>query len=326
MNDYSGSRVLITGGAGFIGSRLARRLVTLGADVTVVDSMIPEYGGNFANLSEVASRINLNISDVRDIHSMRHLVRGVDFLFNLAGQTSHMDSMADPYTDLDINTRAQLFILEAVRHHKPDARVVFASTRQIYGRPEYLPVDENHPRHPVDVNGINKIAGEDYHLLYSRVYGIRASALRLTNTYGPGMRIRDARQTFVGVWIRRLLEGDPFEVWGGAQLRDFNYVEDVVDAFLQVANSPGMAGRVYNLGSDEVVSLRELADMLVRIYGGGSYMQREFPEERQKIDIGDYYSDWSSIARDVGWKPSTPLADGLAATVDYFRSHGSAYL
>ncbi|HXA14750.1 MAG TPA: NAD-dependent epimerase/dehydratase family protein, partial [Opitutaceae bacterium] len=212
---FSGKNALITGGLGFIGSNLARALVRLGAEVTLVDSLIPEYGGNLRNVAGIERSVRVNISDVRDSHSLPVFVRGQDFLFNLAGQTSHMDSMTDPGTDLEINARAQLSILEACRNHNPGIRIVFASTRQIYGKPDYLPVDENHPLRPVDVNGINKLAGESYHLLYDRVHGIRSTVLRLTNTIGPRMRVRDARQTFVGVWIKNLLEKKPIEVWGG---------------------------------------------------------------------------------------------------------------
>ncbi|MCW5550088.1 MAG: NAD-dependent epimerase/dehydratase family protein [Opitutaceae bacterium] len=234
--------MLITGGLGFIGSNLARRLVALGARVTILDSLIPEYGGNRRNLAGIEGKVAVHLSDVRDRHSLPAFVRGQDFLFNLAGQTSHMDSMTDPETDLEINCRAQLSILETCRRHNPGIRVVFASTRQIYGRPDYLPVDEKHPLRPVDVNGINKLAGEEYHLLYSEVHGIRSTVLRLTNTIGPRMRIKDARQTFVGVWVRRILEERPFEVWGGAQLRDFTYVDDAVEALLLAATRPEAEG------------------------------------------------------------------------------------
>jgi UDP-glucose 4-epimerase len=324
--DFQGEAVLITGGAGFIGSNLAIRLLELGAAVTIVDSMIPEYGGNLANLPDGGPRLRLNISDVRDEHAMRYLVRDHAYLFNLAGQTSHMDSMQDPFTDLDINARSQLSILEACRKHNPRIKIVFASTRQIYGRPDYLPVDEKHPLRPVDVNGVNKVAGEHYHLLYNNVYGIRACVLRLTNTYGPRMRVKDARQTFVGIWIRLLLEGKPFEVWDGHQLRDFTYVDDAVEAMLLAAGRKDSSGRAFNLGGDEVVSLRQLAELLVEANGGGDFLQKSFPEDRKRIDIGDFYADYRSIREAFGWKPRVPLREGLRRTLDYFRGNLAQYV
>lgn len=324
--ELSGAEILITGGAGFIGANLARRLLDAGAHVTIADSLIPEYGGNLANLEGVRDRVSLNITDVRDPHAMKYLVQGKDLLFNLAGQTSHMDSMTDPFTDLEINARAQLSILEACRAHNPGVRIVFTGTRQIYGRPHYLPVDEEHPVHPVDINGIHKAAGEYYHLLYHQVYGLRSCVLRLTNTYGPCMRIRDARQTFVGIWIRLLLEGRPFEVWGGEQKRDFTYVDDCVEALLLAATDPRAEGRVFNVGGDCVVSLRELAEMLITAHGSGSYTLREFPAERKKIDIGDYYSRDARIREELGWRPATPLAEGLKRTLSYFAPRLEQYL
>lgn len=326
MKDFSGARVLITGGAGFIGSNLAEQLVGLGAEVTLLDSFIPEYGGNMENIARIRSQVHLNISDVRDPYAMRHLITGQDYLFNLAGQTSHMDSMHDPLTDLEINARAQLFILEACRAHNPGIRIVFAGTRQIYGRPDYLPVDEGHPVRPVDINGIHKLAGEWYHRLYEQVYGIRSTILRLTNTYGPCMRICDARQTFVGIWVRCVLEGRTFEVWGGEQLRDFTYVDDCVSAMLLAATQNAAVGQVYNLGGDTRVSLLDLAETLVQVCGTGTYEVREYPEERKKIDIGDYYSDDTSIRKALGWKPQVSLEDGLRRTLDYFRPRLEAYI
>jgi len=323
---FKGKRVLITGGLGFIGSNLARTLVGLGAKVTVLDSLIPEYGGNRRNVRGLERQLDINLADVRDRHSLPEFLRGQHFLFNLAGQTSHMDSMTDPETDLEINCRAQLTLLEACRKHNPTLRVVFASTRQIYGRPDYLPVDEKHPLRPVDVNGINKLAGEEYHLLYSDVHGVPGTVLRLTNTIGPRMRVKDARQTFVGVWIKQILQGQPVEVWGGEQLRDFTYVDDAVEAFLLAATHPSAVGRVFNLGGVGRISLRELAEQLVAVAGQGSYRVKPFPANRRKIDIGDYYSDCGLIARELGWKPRTTIRQALTKTVAYYRKELQHYL
>lgn len=324
--DFSGSKVLITGGMGFIGSNLARELVRRGASVTVVDSLVPEYGGNLFNVADIERNIRVNISDVRDEHSFRHLIQGQDFLFNLAGQTSHLDSMENPYTDLEINCRAQLSILEVCRRYQPKIKIVFASTRQIYGKPDYLPVDEKHLLRPVDVNGINKMAGEWYHILYNNVYDIRSCALRLTNTYGPRMRIKDAKQTFLGVWIRLLVEGKPFEVWEGQQIRDFSFVSDVVDAMLQVAVSEEANGQVFNLGGELAITLKDLAELLVKVTGGGSYVLRAFPGERKRIDIGDYYANFEKIQSTLGWGPKVSLEQGLHQTVEFYRAHLAHYL
>ena len=326
MLDFKDKRTLITGGLGFIGSSLARRLVELGANVLLVDSLMPEYGGNLFNIAGIEDQVQLNISDVRDEHSMEYLLRGQDFCFNLAGQTSHMDSMRNPYADLEINCRAQLSILEACRKYNPDIKIVFASTRQVYGRPDYLPADERHPLRPVDVNGINKMAGEWYHILYNNVYGVRTCALRLTNTIGPRMRVKDARQTFLGTWIRLLIEGRPFEVWDGDQLRDFTYVDDAVEAFLLAAGHDQSDGKVFNLGGDTVVSLKELATLLVQINGGGEFVVQAYPPEEKRIDIGDYYADFGRIRSDLGWMPSVPLPDALRRTLDFYRLHLPRYL
>jgi nucleoside-diphosphate-sugar epimerase len=323
---FQGRKVLITGGLGFIGSNLARRLVQYGADLTLVDSLDPDYGGNLFNLNGIEDSVRVNISDVRDHHSMKYLVQGHDVLFNLAGQTSHMDSMRDPETDLEINCKAQLSILEACRQFNPGIRLVFASTRQMYGRPDYLPVDEKHLLRPVDVNGINKMAGEWYHILYNNVYGIRASALRLTNTIGPRMRVKDARQTFLGIWVRLLVEGKPFEVWGGEQLRDFNDVDDAVDAFLLAATHDDACGQAFNLGAAPPISLLDTAKLLVEAGGGGEYIVKQFPPERKKIDIGDYYSDYGLIRSRLGWEPKTPLKEALQRTVEFYRENLAEYL
>jgi len=318
--------VLITGGLGFIGSNLARRLALLGARVTVIDSLIPQYGGKLFNLAGFDDRVTINIADVRDEYSMDYLVRGQAYIFNLAGQVSHLDSMHNPYVDLDINCRSQLSILEACRKHNPGVRLIYSGTRQVYGRPRYLPVDEQHPVDPVDVNGVNKVAGEWYHIVFHRAYGLRTTSLRLTNTYGPRMRVVDARQTFLGVWVRRLLEGDEILVYGdGRQRRDFNYVDDAVEALLAVAGSEAAIGEIYNLGGDEVVSLGELAELLVRLNGSGRFRLVPFPAEQKAIDIGDYYGSYAKLATALGWRPAVSLADGLARTLDYYRQHRAQY-
>jgi UDP-glucose 4-epimerase len=317
---------MITGGLGFIGSNLAHRLVELGANVLLVDSLIPDYGGNLFNIAGIEDRVRVNIADVRDEYSMDYLVQGQDFLFNLAGQTSHIDSMRDPYTDLEINCRAQLSILEACRKNNPTLKIVYASTRQIYGKPDYLPVDERHLLHPTDVNGINKMAGEWYHILYNNVYGIRAVSLRLTNTYGPRMRVKDARQTFLGLWIRKLIEEEPIDVFGdGKQVRDFNYVDDVIEAMLLAAASDDANGHIFNLGSDETINLRDLAALLIEIYGGGTYRIVPFPPDRKTIDVGDYYADYRRIRGKLGWQPTIPLRQGLELTLTFYRQYKEHY-
>jgi UDP-glucose 4-epimerase len=322
---FDGARILVTGGLGFIGSALAARLVDLGADIVLVDNLLPNYGGNPVNIAPIRDRVAVEIRDIRDTSAMRELLRGCHYVFNLAAQTSHLDSMKDPETDLAINCHAQLTMLESCRAVCPDAKIVYASTRQIYGRPRYLPVDEKHPIHPVDVNGVNKMAGEAYHILFHDVYGMHCSALRLTNTYGPRMRIKDARQTFIGVWLRAVLEDRPFELWGGAQLRDVTYVDDAAEAFLLAAVTLAAEGTAFNVGGD-YVSLKELADALIAANGGGRYEVREFPAERKRIDIGDYYADDTYFRRTTEWQPATPLAEGFKRSLDYFRKHLTEYL
>lgn len=330
MNDYANmfdrKRVLITGGLGFIGSTLAHRLVDFGAQVTLVDSLIPIYGGNLRNIAGIEDRVKVNIADVRDEYSMDYLVQGQHYLFNLAGQSSHMDSMRDPYADLDINCRAQLSILEACRKHNPQLKVVYTSTRQIYGKPDFLPVDERHLLHPTDVNGVNKMAGEWYHIVYNNVYGIRGCALRLTNTIGPRMRVKDARQTFLGIWIKQLIEGQPIQVWGdGTQIRDFTYVDDCVEALLLAAATPAADGQIFNLGSDETINLRDLAALLIEINGGGSYEIIPYPADRKPIDIGDYYADYRLIQGRLGWRPKISLRDGLRRILEFYRAEREHY-
>jgi len=323
---FKGAKILVTGGFGLIGSALTRRLVATGAEVRVLDNLDPDSGANRANLEGVESRIEAVIGDLRDADAVRRALAGCDVLFNLAAQTSHLGSMQAPLADLDVNARAQLALLEAVRSVNPGLRIVFASTRQIYGRPDYLPVDERHPLRPVDVNGIDKLAGEAFHLLYHRVHGLRTTALRLTNTYGPGMRIRDGRQTFVGVWLRALLEDRPFELWGGAQKRDFTYVDDAADAFLLAATSPETEGAAYNIGGDGALTLEELAEVAVAANGGGHFVVKEFPAERKAIDIGDYWADDTTFKRITGWQPRIRIRPGLEKSLDFFRTRLAKYV
>jgi UDP-glucose 4-epimerase len=323
---YRGRKVLVTGGLGFIGSNLCRALADLGAEVLAVDSLLPDYGGNLFNLDGYESRVRINGADVRG-HAMEYLVRGQEVLFNLAGQVSHLDSMTDPFTDLEINCRSQLWILEAVRKRNPDLKVVYAGTRQVYGKPLYLPVDEKHLLTPTDVNGINKISGELYHLVYHSVYGIRASSLRLTNTYGPRQLIRHNRQGFIGWFMRQVVLGEEVQIFGdGSQRRDFDHVDDVVDAFLRAGAMTQADGQVFNLGGDRPVSLRELVETMVAVAGGGSYRLVPFPPERKAIDIGDFYADAGKIAGALGWAPRTPLREGLLRTIEFYRAHKEHYL
>jgi UDP-glucose 4-epimerase len=323
---YRGRRALVTGGLGFIGSNLCRTLADLGAEVLAVDSLLPDYGGNLFNLAGYDGRVRINVADVRG-HAMEYLVRGQEILFNLAGQVSHIDSMADPFTDLEINCRSQLWILEAVRKSNPDMKIVYAGTRQIYGKPQRLPADETHPLQPTDVNGINKISGELYHLVYHSVYGIRSTSLRLTNTYGPRQLIRHSRQGFIGWFVRQAVLGEEIQIFGnGLQRRDFDYVDDVVDAFLRAGASADADGQVFNLGGEEPIALLDLVKLMIEIAGRGSYAVVPFPPERKRIDIGDFYSDATKIRKTLGWKPTVMLREGLAQTLDYYARHREHYL
>lgn len=324
---YRDRRVMITGGLGFIGSNLARQLVQLGADVLLVDSMIPGYGGNFHNILGIEDRVRVNVADVRQESTMNHLVQGRAVIFNLAGQVSHIDSMRDPYTDLEINCRSQLSILEACRRYNPGARVVFAGTRQVYGKPDFLPVTERHLVRPTDVNGINKAAGENYHLLYNHVFGIRACSLRLTNVYGPRQLVEHNRQGFIGWFIRTAVEGGEIQIYGdGSQLRDFVYVDDAADAFLRAGASDACDGEVFNVGGRAPISHRELVALLLEVAGTGTVRLVEWPAEKKAIDIGSFYADSSKFTAAVGWEPTVDLREGFERTVAYYREHLSHYI
>jgi UDP-glucose 4-epimerase len=326
-NPYSGTRALVTGGLGFIGSHLAARLVELGADVTIVDSLIPEYGGNLYNVRDIADEVRINLSDIRDPWSIRKLVQGQDFIFNLAGQVSHIDSMEDPETDLAINCAAQLSLLEACRANNPDVRIVFAASRQQYGRPQFVPVTEDHPLAPVDVNGINMIAGESYHLLYNDVHGVRATSLRLTNTYGPHLLMKHGKQGFITTFIRRAIEGQPIHLFGdGMQLRDFTYVTDAVEAFLAAVLHDDAFGRPFNVGGIEPVPLLDVARLCQEIADeGGTYDTVPWPPEREKIDIGSIYVSHDRFTELTHWEPQIGLREGLERTIAFYCEHGEHY-
>jgi UDP-glucose 4-epimerase len=324
---YRGRKVMITGGLGFIGSNLARQLVDLEADVLLVDSLIPDYGGNLFNIDGIADRLRVNVADIRQQTTMNYLVQDRDVIFSLAGQVSHIDSMRDPYTDLDINCRSQLTVLEACRNHNPRVKVVFAGTRQVYGRPDSLPVDETHLVRPTDVNGINKAAGENYHIVYNNVFGVRGCSLRLTNVYGPRQLLKHSRQGFIGWFVRLAIEDRQISIYGdGSQQRDFVYVDDAADAFLRAGASDACNGEVFNIGGDEPIAHRELAAMLVRVAGSGTVQYVEWPPDKKAIDIGSFYADSTKFKRTTGWRPTICLEEGLRRTIAFYRAHWRDYV
>jgi UDP-glucose 4-epimerase len=322
--DWNGQRVLVTGGAGFLGANLCHALAARGARVIALDGFLFGGGANPANLD--GAGVELVRGDIRDI-DLRPLCEGRSVIFNLAAQTSHMGGQNDPLADIAVNAVAQVRLIQAAREAAPDAVVVHASTRQFYGRVQKLPVDENQPVAPPDANGVSKFAGEQYWMLEHRVRHRPVVSLRLTNCYGPRLRIRDARQTFLGIWIRCVLEGRPFEVWGGSQLRDMTYVDDVTEAFLRAAESPACFGRIFNIGGSPPASLHELAELMVRLAGPpASYTTREFPADRAAIDIGSYHADDSAFREATGWAPRVSLEEGIRRSLDWFRPRLAEYL
>lgn len=322
----AGCRVLITGGLGFIGSNTAHRLVSAGAEVTLIDNLLKGHGGNRFNIHDIERAVEVELLDIRNTDALRKHIRSADLLLNMAGQTSHWGSMEDPRNDLEINVVAQGSLLENCRIENPDIRVLYLSTRQVYGRPDYVPVDEDHPVKPVDVNGIGKHAAEDLHLLYHRIYGLRTVVLRISNTYGPRMRVKDAQQMFLGIWIRCLLQGDPIAVYGdGTQIRDLLHVSDCVDAVVHAATSDKAVGQIYNVGSTEGIQLSHLASRLASLEPGGTWNLVPFPAQRELIDIGSYTADTRKIENDLGWRPLVHIAAGLSETVEFYRRFGEHY-
>jgi len=325
MKFFKGKDILIIGGLGFIGSNLAYRLVDSGAKVTLIDSLIPEYGGNLFNISDIKDKVTVNIVDIRDKYSINYLVQNRDIIFNLAGTLSHIDSMKDPYADLEINCLSQLSILESCRRYNSKVKILFAGTRGQYGKPQYLPVDEKHPMSPTDINGINKIAGEGYHLLYNNIYGLKSISLRLTNTYGPRHQMRHSRQGIINWFVRLILEDKEIELYGeGSQIRDCNYVDDVTEAFLLASATEDTSGEVYNLGGSHA-SLKEIVQVLIKITGKGRYKSVPFPDTNKAIEIGDYIADYTKFTKATGWKPRVSLEDGLRRTVEFYENYKNYY-
>ncbi len=324
-NYFKNKKILITGGLGFIGSTLAHRLAKMEADIYLIDSLIPEYGGNNFNINGIEDRVKVNIADVRDKHSMDYLVKDKDLIFNLAGTLSHIDSMNDPFTDLEINCMSQLSILESCRKNNKDVKIIFAGTRGQYGKADHLPVDEKHLMHPTDVNGINNIAGESYHILYNNIYGIRAVSLRLTNTYGPRHQMKHHKQGIINWFIRQLIEEQTIKLYGdGKQIRDINYVDDVVEALLLVACNEKADGEVFNLGGIPK-NLIDLVETMIDVYGKGNYELIPFKDDLKKIEIGDYVANFEKIKNTAGWQPKISLEEGLRSSFDYYEKYRNHY-
>jgi UDP-glucose 4-epimerase len=322
LEPFEGSRCVVTGGLGFIGSNLVHTLVEAGAYVDVIDALVPQHGGDIRNLDGVAANVNVAVGSIGDENLTGPVLDHAQYVFNLAGQVSHLESMTDPMRDLELNVRSHLAFLEAVRRHQPDATVVHTSTRQVYGRPRYLPVDEEHPTAPVDINGIDKLACEQYHLLYANVHGMAISALRLTNVYGPRQNLAKDGLGFLPVFIRRVLTGEPISLYGdGRQLRDCLHVSDVVSALLRAARNTDAAGQVFNLGHPEPMSLGEIAKALVAQQPGSTISTTPWPAELAPIDIGSFTGDYSRAKRTIGWEPHVTFIDGIADTLAFYREH-----
>lgn len=317
--------ILITGGLGFIGSTLAIREVKRGNTVTIIDALFPEYGGNEFNVSSIKKEIEVVIGDVRNTQLIQKLILKKDIIYSLAGTLSHVDSMKDPFTDLEVNCTSQLTLLEACRRYNPDTKILFAGTRNQYGRAKKIPVNEEHVMEPVDVNGINNIAAEWYYRLYHNIHGLWTCSLRLTNTYGPRHQMRHPRQGVLNWFIRQLLDEETVRLYGnGKQIRDINYVDDVVEAFIFAATNPKAKGEVFNVGG-EATSLIDFVKKSIKIVGSGKTRIVPFPHNRRVIEIGDYVADWSKIKRILGWEPKIRLDEGIRKTVQYYQTYKKYY-
>jgi len=323
LTHFRGASCLVTGGLGFIGSNLALALAAGGARVSVVDALVPQHGGDRRNLEPAGEDIAVSIASIGDRDAVAPLLRDADVIFNVAGQVSHLESMADPLRDLELNVRSHLAFLELARELRPNATIVHTSTRQVYGRPRYLPVDEEHVTTPVDVNGVDKLAGEQLHLIYAAVHDMPITALRLTNVYGPRQCLTRDGLGFLPVFVRLAMRGEPIKVYGdGKQLRDCLHVDDVVHALALAATTPDAMGQVFNLGHDEAIDLATIARLVAEAADHGSDVAAvPWPADHARIDIGSFQGDFSKAKRVLGWEPRIELATGIADTVAFYRAH-----
>ena len=322
-------RVLVTGGAGYIGSHTCIELLEAGHEVFVIDNLCNGHEAALDRVQDITKRdLEFTNADIRDSNALNKIFKFFipEAVIHFAGLKAVGESVADPVKYYDVNVGGSISLLTAMSKAGCN-NIVFSSSATVYGKPQYLPVDEKHPLSPVDVNGINKIAGEQYHLLYNQVHGIASSVLRLTNTYGPRMRIKDARQTFLGIWIRNLLQGKEIQVFGdGKQRRDYNYVEDVLDALLIAAIENNAVGKVYNLGAPDPLSLEDTAKIMCHKTEGGDYQIIPFPEDRKAIDVGDFICDYLAFRDQFGWEPKVNFEDGILRSIEYFRREIEHYI
>jgi UDP-glucose 4-epimerase len=321
---YNNKRVFITGGLGFLGSNLAHRLVDLGAKVTVLDCFLPHHGGNLYNLAGISKRVKVIKKDIRAKGLARHL-KGQQFVFHFAGHTSHVDSMKDPYYDIDINCRGNAVFLEALRAGCPKARIIYCGTRAQYGRLDYQRVDEKHTFKPVDVYGASKATGEMLFFVYHRAYGMRVSSLRLTNAYGPRHQMKNAKFGIFNWFMRLAMDDAVLPIYGkGEQTRDFVYVDDVVRAFLLLGAKEKTVGEAYNIGCGKAITFRRMVE-LVQKAAGGKIQFRAWPKERKQIECGDFLANYKKLAAATGWQPKMPLEEGIRRTVEYYRANKKHY-
>jgi UDP-glucose 4-epimerase len=322
---YAGKRCLVTGGMGFIGSNLVRALAGWGAVVTIVDNMDRDQGANRFNLEGVAG-VTVREHGIGEKDGIAEAVEGQDCIFNLAGKSSHTDVLESPFADLEANVVGQLTLLEAIRVHAPDASVIYASTRSVYGVTGGGPVAEDHPFSPTEVNSANKAAADLYHIAYAHSHGLKTACLRLTNVYGPRMLVKHSRQGFINWFVRLAVEGGEIRLYGdGSQRRDLLFVEDAVDAFLRAGLALDQSGSVFNIGAGQGFPLRQVAEALIAVTGKGSISYVPFPTAAGRIEIGDFVTDNRRAEVALGWHPQTGLREGLRASCDFYTAHGRHY-